>query len=95
VFPLVVDRCRQQAEMEIGVAHHQVDVFLNDTSGDHYLGRLCGFNQCPKHKPECRAQDCGKLPFLLQHDEFVFDLAALQPARIHVLYERIQPEESA
>jgi len=73
---------------ETGVAHHQVDIFLLDPS-DHYLGRLCHFNQCPKHKPQCRAQDCGKLPFLQQHDEFVFDSAeSLHPRRIQVLYER-------
>jgi predicted nucleotidyltransferase len=61
-------------EREIGVAHHQVDVFLLDSAG-HYLGRLCCFNQCPKHKPECRAVGCGKLPFLRQHDGFVFHRA--------------------
>jgi hypothetical protein len=35
--------------MEIGVAHHQVDIFLLDVTGTS-LGRLCHFNQCPKHK---------------------------------------------
>jgi len=35
-------------EKEIGVAHHQVDVFLLDAAGT-YLGRLCCFNECPKH----------------------------------------------
>jgi hypothetical protein len=75
-------------EKQMGVAHHQVDVFLLDPT-DRYLGRLCHFNQCPKHKPQCRAQDCGKLPFLRQHDEFLFDSAeSLHPSRIQVLYER-------
>jgi predicted nucleotidyltransferase len=75
-------------DKEMGVAHHQVDVFLLDPT-DHYLGRLCHFNQCPKHKPQCRAQDCGKLPFLQQHDDFVFDSAeSLHPSRIQILYER-------
>ncbi len=41
--------------MEIGVAHHQVDIFLLDVTGAS-LGRLCPFNQCPKHKLQCRAE---------------------------------------
>jgi hypothetical protein len=73
---------------DVGVAHHQVDIFLIDASG-RYAGRLCRFNQCPKHKPECRATNCGKIAFLRQHDEFEFNCAeSLHPARIQVLYER-------
>ena len=75
-------------DKEIGVAHHQVDIFLLDAVGK-YLGRLCHFSQCPKHKPECRVQGCGNTPFLKQHDGFDFDTAeSLHPARIQVLYER-------
>jgi predicted nucleotidyltransferase len=75
-------------ENEMGVAHHQVDVFLPDVT-DKYLGRLCRFNQCPKHKPECRVDGCGNVPFLQQHEDFVFNSAeSLDPARIQVLYER-------
>jgi hypothetical protein len=74
-------------EREIGVAHHQVDVFLLDASG-MYLGRLCWFNQCPKHKPECRAVNCGNIPFLRQHDGFVLDPDSLRLDRIRVLYDR-------
>jgi predicted nucleotidyltransferase len=39
-------------DREMGVAHHQVDIFMLDGTGK-YLGRLCHFNQCPKHKPQC------------------------------------------
>lgn len=75
-------------EREIGVAHHQVDVFLLDASG-RYVGRLCTFNECPKHKPECRAEGCGTVPFLRQHDGFVFDTSkSLHSARIQILYDR-------
>lgn len=74
-------------EREIGVAHHQVDVFLLDASGK-YLGRLCRFNRCPKHKPQCRVDGCGRLPFLQQHDGFVLDAESLRPERIHVLDDR-------
>jgi hypothetical protein len=81
-------------EKEIGVAHHQVDVFLLDAAGT-YLGRLCCFNECPKHKPECRADGCGKVPFLQQHDEFVLHTGSLRPEHILILYDRDQPEIGA
>ena len=75
-------------DKEIGVAHHQIDTFLLDATG-RYLGRLCHFSQCPKHKPECHAQGCGDTPFLRQHDGFDFDTGhSLHQARILVLYER-------
>jgi predicted nucleotidyltransferase len=75
-------------EKGVGVAHHQVDTFLFDNTGT-YMGRLCHFGQCPKHKPECRALGCGKLPFLKQHDGFEFDPGeSLHPDRIRILFER-------
>jgi predicted nucleotidyltransferase len=73
---------------QAGVAHHQVDIFFFDATGN-YLGRLCHFNQCPKHKPQCRADGCGTVPFLQQHDGFVFDSReSLHPGRIQILYDR-------
>ncbi|MEO7273831.1 MAG: hypothetical protein ABI211_17675 [Vicinamibacterales bacterium] len=78
-------------ERAVGVAHHQVDVFLLDATGT-YLGRLCCFNQCPKHKPECSAVKCGKVPFLRQHDEFVLHADSLRSERIRVLYDREPPD---
>jgi predicted nucleotidyltransferase len=74
-------------EKQMGVAHHQVDVFVVDAAS-RYLGRLCTFNQCPKHKPECRVLNCGAVPFLRQHDEFVLYPDSLRPDRIQVLYDR-------
>ena len=66
-------------DKELGVAHHQVDIFLFNTTGT-YVGRLCHFNECPKHKPECRVPRCGEVPFLQQHEDFEFDSAeALRP----------------
>jgi hypothetical protein len=79
---------------EVGVAHHQVDIFLLDATGK-YLGRLCHFNQCPKHKPQCRAEGCGTVPFLQQHDGFVFDGGeSLHASRVRILYDR-QAEKGA
>lgn len=82
-------------EMEFGLAHHQVDVFLVDATTGSYLGRLCCFNQCPKHKPECGDLDCGRVPFLRQHDGCVFDAESLHPERIQVPYDRGRPEARA
>ncbi|MEK7408321.1 MAG: hypothetical protein AAB225_24890, partial [Acidobacteriota bacterium] len=45
-------------EREIGVVHHQVDVFLMEPASDRYLSRLCTFGECPKGKPECYVKDC-------------------------------------
>ena len=78
------------AETEIGVAHHQVDVFLLEPGTDRYLGRLCHFGTCPKGKPECRVSGCGASRFLRQHDDFVFDPRSLDPARSIALFDRVR-----
>ncbi|RIK91954.1 MAG: hypothetical protein DCC73_13985 [Proteobacteria bacterium] len=46
---------RQAYEAGTGssVTNHQVNAFLFEPGSDRYLGRLCSFSQCPKHKPEC------------------------------------------
>ena len=73
---------------ETGVAHHQIDVFLLEPGSDRYLGRLCGFNACPKGKPECRVPGCGEVPWLRQHDGFVWRQDSLAPGRAVRLYDR-------
>ncbi len=75
------------AERDIGVAHHQVDVFLMDGGTDGYLGRLCCFTACPKGKAECRTPGCGAVPFLRQHERFIFDWAEASIGSV-LLYAR-------
>lgn len=75
------------ADFDMGVAHHQVDVFLFESRTDRYLGRLCHFGVCPKDKPECRVAGCGAALFLRQHDGFVFDPHSLEHGRV-VLFDR-------
>lgn len=75
-------------ETGIGVASHQVDVFVLAPGTNSYLGRLCDFAHCPKHKPECLAPGCGAVPFLRQHDGFVFEPEALAPDRVIRLFDR-------
>ena len=77
-----------QEREKIGVAHHQVDVFLFEPGTDRYLGRLCGFNACPKGKPECRVPGCGEVGWLRQHDGFVWRPDSLAPGRAHRLFDR-------
>jgi hypothetical protein len=75
-------------QKDIGVAHHQVDVFLMDSRTDRYLGRLCDFGVCPKGKRECLVPGCGSSLFLRQHEEFVFDPGNLAPEKSIALYDR-------
>jgi hypothetical protein len=72
----------------IGVAHHQVDIFLFGEGWNDYLGRLCTFAQCPKGKVECLTPGCGRELFLKQHEGFVLEPGALAAERSVPLYER-------
>ncbi len=75
-------------ERNVGVAHHQLDVFLLEHGSDRYLGRLCTFGTCPKGgKLECLAPGCGATPFVRQHEDFVLAPDALQPDRVAVLHD--------
>lgn len=75
-------------DLNIGVAHHQVEIFIFKAGSDQYLGRLCCFSQCPKDKPECEVAGCGATLFLKQHEDFTFRPEALAPDRTEDLYDR-------
>lgn len=75
-------------EEDIGVAQHQVDVFLLEPGTNRYLGRLCHFNRCPKEKRECLVPDCGRVSFLRQIEGFSMRRDAIDPARSVLLYDR-------
>jgi hypothetical protein len=75
-------------EKQIGVAHHQVEIFILQGEVNAYRGRLCSFSQCPKGKRECLVPGCGRDPFLQQHAGFAFWPDALAPDRIMHLYDR-------
>ena len=75
-------------EKKIGVAHHQVDVFVMDAGTGRHLGRLCTYRQCPKEKERCLVPGCGEVPFLRQHEGFVFDAKCLEPNVSVLLYSR-------
>jgi len=75
-------------EKNIGVAHHQVDVFIMEPETDRYLGRLCDCAKCPKGTDDCLVPGCGEVRFLKQHRKFVFDPKTLQPQNSIVLFSR-------
>ncbi|HOO57250.1 MAG TPA: hypothetical protein PLN69_10530 [bacterium] len=72
----------------IGVAHHQVEVFVMEPETDHFLGNLCGYAKCPKGKPDCRVEGCGDVKHLQKHEDFNLDKNALSPDRTRILFER-------
>ena len=73
---------------QVGVAHHQVEIFILQAGSGGYLGRLCTFSQCPKGKIECLVPGCGREPFLRQHVDFTLWRDALNDDRIMRLYDR-------
>ncbi len=75
-------------ERNIGVAHHQADIFVIQPGANEYLGRLCTYGQCPKGARDCAVPGCGREPFLAQLEEFTFRPDALDEDRIMRLYER-------
>jgi len=80
-------------EKKIGVAHHQVEVFIMEPETDRYLGRLCEFGGCPKGKEKCLEPGCGAVPFLRLHRDFSFRPEALNPEKSQLLFDcKIQKE---
>jgi hypothetical protein len=75
-------------EKQIGVAHHQVEIFILQGEVNAYRGRLCSFSQCPKGKRECLVPGCGRDPFLQQHAGFTFWPDALALGKIMLLFDR-------
>jgi hypothetical protein len=80
---------RLYEDEQIGVADHQVEVFIFESGSDRYLGRLCHFAACPKGKPECHVLGCGQPAFLQQHEGFQFDPDALAAERCLILFDRL------
>ena len=75
-------------ERNVGVAHHQVEIFVMRGGTSDYLGRLCTYGGCPKGKADCAVPGCGREPFLKQHEEFTFWPDTLADDRMMWLYER-------
>lgn len=76
----------------LGVANHQIDTFIFEPVTNRYLGRLCGFNQCPRGKAECRAPGCGATKFLRQFEDFRWQPESLAEGRAVRLFDRATGE---
>jgi len=77
------------ADANIGVAHHQAEVFILEPHTHRYRGRLCTFGSCPKQgKLECEVAGCGVKPFLQQIENFRFDRFSLIPDCSIALFDR-------
>lgn len=48
----------------LSIAHHSFSIHLIQETDDQYLGMVCHFNKCPKHKRECEVPGCGAHPFV-------------------------------
>jgi predicted nucleotidyltransferase len=72
----------------IGVAHHQVDVFVFEADAGRYAGRLCIFGKCPKGKFVCRIPGCGEFSFLQRLQNFEFDATTMNTSPSIILYSR-------
>jgi len=81
-------------QRQIGVAHHQVEVFIMEPGTDNYLGRLCHFTRCPRDKLECLVPGCGAVHLLQQHTGFVLWPDALVEGKTITLWERQGRAES-
>ncbi len=79
----------------IGVAHHQVDLFILEPGTDDYLGRVCAYAQCPKGRRDCATPGCGETPFLKQIRDFVLEPEALDPAYCICLYDDAEHQAPA
>lgn len=75
-------------QRQIGVAHHQVEVFIMEPGTDKYLGRLCHFTRCPRDKLECLVPGCGAVHLLQQHAGFVLWPDALAEGKTITLWKR-------
>ena len=77
------------AEKNVGVAHHQVDMFVMEPGTDRYLGRVCKFAACPKERRrECRVRGCGATRLLQVHEGFRFEWKAVPANETVVLFDR-------
>lgn len=84
-------RARDRALLDagLGVANHEVDVFLFEPGSDRYLGRLCHFATCSKQgKHECLVPGCGAIPFCRHIDGFRPHRDLLAAAADAMLYRR-------
>ncbi len=75
-------------EKQIGIAHHQIEIFIFASDNNQYIGRLCIFNECPREgKKECLVPGCGEIPFVKKVESFTLYDDALAAEKSILLYQ--------
>lgn len=77
-----------EREIYLSIAHHLFSLHLIDDATEHYLGMVCHYNKCPKHKEPCRVPGCGAVPFVRILPWFRFKPERLNEHNSLVLFER-------
>jgi len=74
--------------IHLSIAHHHFCLHLIDAATNRYLGMVCHYNQCPKHKDPCRVPGCGAKQFVQILPWFHFKPERLNPHNSLVLFDR-------
>jgi hypothetical protein len=75
-------------EIYLAIAHHTFSMHLIEQSSNHYLGVVCHFNQCPKHKQECSVPGCGANAFVQILPWFKLKPERLNQFNSQILFQR-------
>ena len=82
-------------EIHLHIAHHSFSIHLIDQTDSRYLGMVCHFNKCPKHKFECRVPGCGANRFVQILPWFQLKPQRLNEFNSQVLFQRRHEAASA
>ena len=77
-----------EQEIYLNIAHHTFSTHLIDDATSRYLGMVCHFNRCPKHKRECQVPGCGATPFVQILPRFRLKSHRLNESNSQVLFQR-------
>lgn len=77
-------------DIYLNIAHHTFCIHLIEHQSNRYLGMVCHFNQCPKHKRECQVPGCGAMPFIQVLPWFRLKPERLNEFNSQILFERAE-----
>jgi len=73
----------------LSIAHHTFSIRLIQETDGTYLGMVCHFNKCPKHKRECEVPGCGAHPFVQILPWFRLEPDRLNAFNSQILFQRM------
>jgi hypothetical protein len=77
-----------ERDIYLEIAHHTFSIHLIDQTDSRYLGMVCHFNKCPKHKFECQVPGCGANRFVRILPWFKLKPHRLNEFNSQVLFQR-------